>query len=67
MTRVQSTTLYDNIKLDPDKSKLKSYTWVIVFDYQTREKSLGPRREKTCFGVADKASFKPVSSATETS
>ena len=26
-----------------------------------------PRREKTCLGVSDKASFKPVSSATETS
>ena len=48
VTRVQSTALYDNITLDPDKSKLKSYAWVIVFDYQTREKSLGPRREKTC-------------------
>ena len=27
----------------------------------------GPRRDKTAFGVSDKASFKPVSSATETS
>ena len=26
----------------------------------------GPRREKTCFWVSDKASFKPVSTATET-
>ena len=27
----------------------------------------GPRREKTCLRVSDKASFKSVSSATETS
>ena len=29
--------------------------------------NFGPRREKTCLGVSAKASFKPVSSATETS
>ena len=36
------------------------------FDY-VRILLYGPRREKSCLGVSDKASFKPVSSATGTS